>query len=72
MDEKDIEKIQSLIKRILDEDDDERRLFLAGSILGIDPRNAVAKYIKWQSTDNEESLQDTTLLEEAIETLRPR
>jgi hypothetical protein len=71
MDEKDLEKINRLIKEILDEEDDERRLYLAENIPDADPWNAVAKYVKWQSTDGEDPVQDTRLLEEAVESLRP-
>jgi hypothetical protein len=71
MEDKDIEKITDIIREIFNEEDDERRLSLADSILDIDPANPVAKYIKWQSTDKEESIQDTKLLEEAVESLRP-
>ena len=71
MDESDELKILGLISTILDEDDDERRRYLADKILEIDPGNAVAKYVKWQSADNPAALQDTTLLEEAVNLLRP-
>jgi hypothetical protein len=55
----------------LDEDDDERRIFLADSLLEIDPGNPVAKYIKWQSMEDEESIRDMSLLEDAIASMRP-
>ena len=58
---------------ILEEDDDERRVMLADSVLELDPGNPVAKYVKWQSADDdEESLRDASLLEEAVAALRPR
>ncbi|MDR3076845.1 MAG: hypothetical protein LBU26_06055 [Synergistaceae bacterium] len=71
MDERDEKKINSLIMDMLDEDDDGRRQYLADNILEIDPGNPVAKYIKWQSIDDPDALHDTTLLEEAINSLRP-
>jgi hypothetical protein len=57
---------------ILDEDDEERRVLLADSVLELDPGNPVAKYAKWQSSiDDEDLIGDVSLLEEAIDSLRP-
>jgi hypothetical protein len=73
MNENDLEKINGLIMEILDEDDDERRVLLADSVLKLDPDNPVAKYIKWQSSDDdEETMRNASLLEEAVDSLRPR
>jgi tetratricopeptide (TPR) repeat protein len=71
MNERDIEKIKKMTKEIMESDDDERRAYLADNILDIDPGNAVAKYIKWQSSVDDESIHDTRPLEEAIASLRP-
>ncbi|MDR0652249.1 MAG: hypothetical protein LBG12_02975 [Synergistaceae bacterium] len=72
MDDSDLEKISGLLMEIMDENDNERRVFLADSILAIDPDNPVAKYIKWQSSDDdEETIHNVSLLEEAVATLRP-
>ncbi|MDR1651594.1 MAG: hypothetical protein LBR87_07385, partial [Synergistaceae bacterium] len=72
MDEAAKEKITLLIKEIMEESDDERRLSLSEDILKIDPDNALAKYFKWQSLDEEEgSLKDASLLQEAVESMRP-
>jgi hypothetical protein len=71
MNKRDIEKINKMIKEIMESNDDERRAYLADNILDIDPENAVAKYIKWQSAVDDESIQDTKLLEEAVASLRP-
>ncbi|MDR3165981.1 MAG: hypothetical protein LBU13_10440 [Synergistaceae bacterium] len=73
MDENELERINDWIMEILDEDDDERRVLLADNVLDLDPDNPVAKYVKWQSfDDDEESIHDTLLLEEAIAALRPK
>jgi hypothetical protein len=73
MDDSDLEKINGWLMEIMDEDDDERRVFLADSVLELDPGNPVAKYVKWQSSDDdEESIRDASLLEEAVDGLRPR
>jgi hypothetical protein len=73
MDDNDLEKINGLLMEILDEDDDERRVFLADSVLELDPGNPVAKYAKWQSSDDDEaSIRDASLLEEAVDALRPK
>jgi hypothetical protein len=65
-------KILGMMKEMMDEDDYERRRYLADNILEIDPCNAIAKYVKWQSMDDPAALQDSTLLEEAINLLRPK
>jgi hypothetical protein len=72
MNDDDREKIIGMIQEMLDEDDDGRRTYLADEVLEIDPDNAIAKYVKWQSMDDEESVRDMTLLREAIDSLRPR
>lgn len=72
MDENELEKINDLLMEIMDEDDDEQRVLLADSVLRLDPDNPVAKYVKWQSSDDdEESVSDTLLLEEVVSDLRP-
>ncbi|MDR3280556.1 MAG: hypothetical protein LBT23_08585 [Synergistaceae bacterium] len=71
MDEKTYERINALIKEIMEAGDDERRLSLAEEILELDPGSAIAKYFKWQSDDDDESSRDLTLLREAIRDLRP-
>jgi hypothetical protein len=72
MDERDIKKINDIMRQLLtEEDDDERRLYLAGVLLEADPDNAVGKYVKWQSSTDLDSLKDTSLLEEAIASVRP-
>ncbi|MCL2684037.1 MAG: hypothetical protein FWE55_02230 [Synergistaceae bacterium] len=63
-------KILGLMKAILDEVDDERRVYLADKILDIDPDNAIGKYVKWQSSNEPATIADTKLLEEAIDSLR--
>jgi tetratricopeptide (TPR) repeat protein len=65
------EKMLRLIDEMVGEDDDERRVFLADSILEMDPDNGIAKYMKWQSTDDGESIADSTLLQEAVASLKP-
>ncbi|MDR1966079.1 MAG: hypothetical protein LBQ36_05165 [Synergistaceae bacterium] len=65
------EKILRLIHKISDEEDDERRSYLADCILEIDPGNPIAKYVKWQCMDDEESARDMSLVREAIASLRP-
>jgi hypothetical protein len=73
MDKRDDEKINALVNKMMLEDDDERRTSLADRVLELDPDNAIGKYIKWQSFVDPESTQnqDTTLLEEAIASLKP-
>jgi hypothetical protein len=73
MDDNDLEKINGLLMEIMDEDDDDRRVFLADSVLELDPDNPVAKYVKWQSSDGDEELiRDASLLEEAVDGLRAK
>jgi tetratricopeptide (TPR) repeat protein len=71
MNERDLAKINGLMNKIIDEDDDERRSSLADELLSVDPANPIAKYIKWQSSDYEESLRNVEPLREAIDALRP-
>ena len=71
MDESDEKKISELIAVILKEDDEERRRHLADKIADINPDHPVAKYVKWQSSEDPEATKDTTLLEEAVSSLRP-
>ena len=70
MDKDDGKKLRRLIGQMLDEDDDERRYVLADGILELDPGNGAAKYVKWQSMQDGETL-DTTLLQEAAAALKP-
>jgi hypothetical protein len=72
MDENELEKINEWIMEILDEDDDERRVLLAENVLELDPDNPIAKYVKWQSLDDDESIRDASLLEEAVAALGPK
>ncbi|MDR2780697.1 MAG: hypothetical protein LBB28_06185 [Synergistaceae bacterium] len=67
----DEEKLRRLVSEMLEEDDDERRSVLADSVLEMDPNNGLARYAKWQSIKDEESMTDTTLLREAAALLRP-
>jgi hypothetical protein len=64
-------KMQKLITEMIGEDDDERRVFLADNILETDPDNGIAKYVKWQSANDESALGDNTLLQEAVASLKP-
>ncbi|MDR1578934.1 MAG: hypothetical protein LBS35_01140 [Synergistaceae bacterium] len=73
MDDDNLEKINGLIMEIMDEDDDERRVLLADTVLELDPNNPIAKYVKWQSSndDDDEAIRDVSLLVEAADGLRP-
>jgi hypothetical protein len=66
----DDKKLLRLVSEMMDIDDDERRVFLADGVLELDPENGFAKYIKWQSMSDDESLADTSLLREAVASLR--
>ncbi|MDR1510274.1 MAG: hypothetical protein LBS53_11610 [Synergistaceae bacterium] len=67
----DDKKLLRLMSEMMEDDDEERRVFLADRILEMDPGNGTAKYVKWQSREDEESLSDTALLQEAAASLRP-
>ncbi|MDR1471026.1 MAG: hypothetical protein LBS75_00745 [Synergistaceae bacterium] len=71
MDDMNLQKISELIKQVIGEDDDERRGVLADEIMEIDPDNPLAKYIKWQSL-NEDPLRGINLLHDAVALLRPQ
>jgi hypothetical protein len=70
MDSGDGKKLRRLVEEMMDEDDDERRAFIADGILEMDPGNGAAKYVKWQLMKDGEPL-DTTLLQEAAAALKP-
>ena len=70
--EKENEGIRGLIERAFEEEDDAARGALADEILSMDPDNAVAKFIKWENLDEEESLKNLDMLEEAFESLRAK
>jgi tetratricopeptide (TPR) repeat protein len=72
IDDADFQKIDELVRRAIDEDDDERRGRIADEMIEIDPDNPIAKYIKWQLLDDDESLSNINMLYEARERLRPR
>ncbi|MDR1917025.1 MAG: hypothetical protein LBQ58_10675 [Synergistaceae bacterium] len=65
-------KIDELIKQVFEEDDDEKRGLLMDKLMDIDPDNPIAKYIKWQSLDDEASVKNLDLLYDAIALLRPQ
>ncbi len=70
LNEKESEKIRKLIERAFEEEDETLRDSLADEILSADPNNPVAKFIKWENLDEEESLKNLAMLEEAFESLR--
>jgi hypothetical protein len=72
IDDTNFQKINELIRRALDEDDDERRGQIADEMRAIDPDNPIAQYIKWQLLDDDESLNNINMLYEARERLRPQ
>ena len=72
MSEKENERVRALVERAFEEEDDTVREALADEILSVDPDNAVAKFIKWENLDEEESLGKLDVLEEAFESLRAK
>jgi hypothetical protein len=67
----DSKRIEELVRGLVEEMDFERQVALADEILELDPDNAIAKYVKWQAMDDEESMQDIRLLVEAVNGLQP-
>lgn len=72
LEEKESERIRELVERAFEEEDDALRESLADEILSADPDNPVAKFIKWENLDEEESLKNLAMLEEAFESLRAK
>lgn len=63
-------KLNELLEKAFEEDDDAVRETLAEEILSIDPGNAVAKFIKWENLSEEESLEKLDMLKDAFKKLR--
>jgi tetratricopeptide (TPR) repeat protein len=56
---------------MLSEEDFDRRSAMADEILCMDPGNPFAKYAKWQTLEETESMELIDMLQESVEILRP-
>lgn len=68
--EKENGRLNELLGKVFDEDDDAARGALADEILSIDSDNAIAKFVKWENMSEEESLEKLDMLEGAFKALR--
>lgn len=71
MSEEKIEKVNRLVTAMLEAEDGDRQAALANEVLQVNPTNPIAKYVKWQLADDEESMENLSLLQEAIDFVRP-
>lgn len=71
LNENDKKRVAELLESLFDEEDMEVRESVVNDILQIDPDNPVAKYLKWESLDDEDAMENLGLLREAVDTMRP-
>jgi tetratricopeptide (TPR) repeat protein len=64
------ENVRDLIDEMLAEDDFDKRSELADKVLSIDRENPIAKYTKWQLLDENESMEQVSLLRDSVNILR--
>ncbi|MDR3322451.1 MAG: hypothetical protein LBS93_08380 [Synergistaceae bacterium] len=65
------ENIKDFVSEMLSEEDFDRRSAMADEILCMDPGNPFAKYAKWQTLEETESMELIDMLQESVEILRP-
>lgn len=69
--EKNRESVEDLLEQLFEEEDFERCAEISERVLELDPGNPIATYIRWQSLEDEESMENLDMLRGAVDRLRP-